>query len=44
MPDARLEGADTFNRVEPYPPIEPYAHGLLDVGDDNQCRVKHVSQ
>jgi proline iminopeptidase len=21
--------------VEPYPPIEPYAHGLLDVGDGN---------
>jgi proline iminopeptidase len=21
--------------VEPYPPIEPYAHGLLDVGDAN---------
>jgi len=23
-------------RVEPYPPIEPYDHGLLDVGDSNR--------
>jgi proline iminopeptidase len=22
--------------VQPFPPIEPFAHGLLDVGDDNQ--------
>lgn len=22
--------------MEPYPPIEPYEHGLLDVGDDNR--------
>ena len=24
-----------FNMAEPYPPIEPYDHGMLDVGDGN---------
>jgi proline iminopeptidase len=28
-------GWRTLRDVEPYPPVEPFAHGLLEVGDDN---------
>ncbi len=33
---SRGRGRRSLTIVEPYPPIEPFAHGLLDVGDGNR--------